>query len=100
MVGEPENPRPDAGDQPTAGFRVVRRGYDQEQVDGHLHRIDADVRLLAADRDAAVMQVTRLTRELDETRGRLESMRQQVRRLSGPPDSVQGLSERMRSMLR
>lgn len=85
---------------PDAGFDVVRRGYDQGQVDMHLRRIDAEISILAADRDAAVDQSTQLGRELEDARARAEKLRAQVRTLAGPPQSVQGMSERMRSMLR
>jgi cell division septum initiation protein DivIVA len=85
---------------PDAGFDVVRRGYDQGQVDTHLRRIDAEISILAADRNAAVDQAAQLGRELDDARARAEKLRAQVRTLAGPPQSVQGMSERMRSMLR
>ena len=85
---------------PDAGFDVVRRGYDPGQVDGHLRRIDAEIAILATDRNAAVDQAEQLARELDDARDRSEKLRAQVRTLAGPPQSVQGMSERMRSMLR
>jgi cell division septum initiation protein DivIVA len=85
---------------PPAGFEVVRRGYDQEQVEAHLRRLDAEMRILATDRDAAVDQSAQLTRELDDSRARAERLRAQVRTLVSPQQSVQGMSERMRSMLR
>ncbi|MGQ0574372.1 MAG: hypothetical protein ACT4RN_09230 [Pseudonocardia sp.] len=83
-----------------SGFEVVRRGYDQRQVDGHLSRIDAEIRILIADRNAALEQATQLGRELDESRARAERLRAQVRTLVNSPTSVPGMSERMRSMLR
>ncbi|WP_300007894.1 hypothetical protein [Pseudonocardia sp.] len=85
---------------PDAGFDVARRGYDQGQVDSHLRRIDAEIAILTADRNAAVDQAAQLARELDDARERAEKLRAQVRTLAGPPQSVQGMSERMRSMLR
>jgi chromosome segregation ATPase len=89
-----------AAPPPHAGFEVVRRGYDQAQVEAHLRRLDAEMRILATDRDAAVDQSAQLTRELDESRARAERLRAQVRTLVSPQQSVQGMSERMRSMLR
>jgi hypothetical protein len=85
---------------PNAGFEVVRKGYDQSQVEAHLRRLDAEMRILATDRDAAVDQSAQLTRELDDSRARAERLRAQVRTLVSPQQSVQGMSERMRSMLR
>ncbi len=82
------------------GFEVVRRGYDQGQVEAHLRRLEAGFRLIATDRDAAVDQSAQLGRELDDARARAEKLRTQVRTLVSPPQSVQGISERMRAMLR
>ncbi len=79
---------------------MVRKGYDQAQVDTHLRRLDADVRILATDRDAALDQAAQLNRELDDSRARADRLRAQVRTLVSPQQSVQGMSERMRSMLR
>jgi vacuolar-type H+-ATPase subunit H len=93
----PDEPLPR---QPYTGFEVVRRGYDQAQVDEHLRRLDAEIRILETDRDAAVDQSMQLNRELDDSRARAERLRAQVRTLVSPQQSVQGMSERMRSMLR
>jgi len=78
----------------------VRRGYDQAQVDAHLARLDAQIRIMATDRLATVDQADQLTRELDEARDRTDRLRAQVRTLVSPPQSMQGMSERMRAMLR
>jgi chromosome segregation ATPase len=94
MVGDSAAPLPNTG------FEVVRKGYDQAQVEAHLRRLDAEMRILATDRDAAVDQSGQLTRELDDSRARAERLRAQVRTLVSPQQSVQGMSERMRSMLR
>jgi DivIVA domain-containing protein len=82
------------------GFDVVRRGYDRGQVEEHLDRVEADLRILTADRDAAVAQAAELARALDHHRAHVEDLRAQVDRLSAPPDSMEGLSERLQRMLR
>ena len=81
-------------------FTVGRRGYDPQQVDAHLRRMDAEIRILVADRDAAVDQSGQLARELDEARLRADRLRTQVRTMAARPSDVQGMSERMRTMLR
>ena len=81
-------------------FTVARRGYDPQQVDSHLRRLDAEIRILVADRDAAVDQSAQLQRELDEARLRSDRLRTQVRTMAARPSDVQGMSERMRTMLR
>jgi DivIVA domain-containing protein len=82
------------------GFDVVRRGYDRGQVEEHLDRVEADLRILTADRDAAVAQASELARALDRTRSHVEELRAQIDRLAAPPDSMEGLSERLQRMLR
>ncbi len=94
MVGSLGTPSSDAG------FGTVRRGYDQAQVDGHLRRLDTEIRILAADRDAALGQAAQLRGELDDARAWGESLRLQVRKLASPPPGAQGMSDRVRNMLR
>jgi DivIVA domain-containing protein len=94
MPGDSVAPRSDGA------FTVGRRGYDPQQVDAHLRRVDAEIRILVADRDAAVDQATQLGRELEEARLRADRLRTQVRTMAGRPSDVQGMSERMRTMLR
>jgi cell division septum initiation protein DivIVA len=92
-----EDPVPPSTD---AGFEVVRRGYDQGQVDTHLRTLDAQITILVADRNAALEQSTQLARDLQEARVGTEKLRAQVRTLVSPGQTVQGMSERMRAMLR
>lgn len=81
-------------------FAVGRRGYDPQQVDAHLRRLDAEIRILVADRDAAVDQAAQLGRDLEEARLRADRLRTQVRTMAARPSDVQGMSERVRTMLR
>ena len=105
--------RPSGPDQPNSpdrpddaeglvggGFAVVRRGYDPDAVEAYLRRLDAQVQIMAADRDAAVEQSRQMGVELEACRGRVERLRGQVSALSGPAQSVATTSERVRSMLR
>jgi cell division septum initiation protein DivIVA len=83
-----------------AGFDLAKRGYDRHQVDEHLERLDGDLKMLAADRDAAISQAGDLARQLEQTRGEIKNLRGQVDRLGQPPTTVEGLSERLQRMLR
>jgi cell division septum initiation protein DivIVA len=86
MAHEPDLP-------PTgAAFEVVRRGYDQGQVDNHLRWLDTKIQILVTDREAALDQSAQLARELDDARGHAEQLRVQVRGLVNSPQSVQGWS--------
>ncbi|ACU39913.1 chromosome segregation protein [Actinosynnema pretiosum subsp. pretiosum] len=83
-----------------SGFDVVKRGYDRGQVEEHLERLDSDLRLLAADRDAAMSQTSDLARQLEAARSEMADLRNQIDRLSMPPTTLEGLSERLQRMLR
>ncbi|MEP9391759.1 hypothetical protein ABLE94_05780 [Gordonia sp. VNK1] len=80
-------------------FAVVMRGYDREQVADRLRRIDADMRVLAADRDAATANARELAAHLADARDEIEMLRREVDKLSVPPTTVQGMSERLSRML-
>src|SRR4051794_25370201 len=98
----PNNPdRSEAAEGVTsAGFPVVRRGYDPDAVEAYLRRLDAQVQILAADRDAAVEQSRQMGVELEACRARVERLRGQVSALSEPGLIVATASDRVRSMLR
>lgn len=74
------------------GFEITRRGYDRVQVDEHLARLEASLGALKTDRDAAVSQASDL-------RERVRHLDVQVKRLSLPPTTLEGLSERLQNML-
>jgi len=84
---------------PGSAFAVTRRGYDPVQVDDYLRHLDAQLRMLAADRDAAVEQNGQLTRQVNVAWAETDRLKVQLRRLSAPPESVEGMSERLQSML-
>src|SRR5882724_5480920 len=82
------------------GFDTAKRGYNRIQVEEHLERLDSDLKLLAADRDAALAQTVELTQQLEVTRSEIDDLRGQIGRLSLPPTTLEGLSERLQRMLR
>ncbi|SDC60636.1 coiled-coil domain-containing protein [Actinokineospora iranica] len=83
-----------------AGFDITKRGYDRAQVEEHLERLDAELQLLHADRNAAVTQAADLAKQLEKSRGEITDLRGQIDRLSLPPTTLEGLSERLQRMLR
>lgn len=96
----------DQGQQPLS-FAVVRRGFDSEQVTTHLAELDARMKILSADRDAAVEQAAELGRELNEARSGLDEaaakiaqLEQELQVMAGPPDTVGRMNERMQVMRR
>ncbi|MFW0790025.1 hypothetical protein [Gordonia sp. CPCC 205333] len=85
--------------QRPAPFDTVRRGYDRDQVNDRLQRLDAELRVLAADRDAANANANELAAHLGAAREEIEELRHEVDRLSVPPTTAQGMSERLSRML-
>ncbi|MDQ3403724.1 MAG: DivIVA domain-containing protein, partial [Actinomycetota bacterium] len=83
-----------------AGFDITKRGYSRAQVEEHLERVDAELQLLHADRNAAVSQAADLAKQLEAGRTEVAELRGQVQRLSLPPTTLEGLSERLQRMLR
>ena len=83
-----------------AGFDIVKRGYSRTQVEEHLERLDSDLRLIAADRDAAMSQAADIARQMERARNEIDELRGQVDRLSLPPTTLEGLSERLQRMLK
>ncbi|MGV9826678.1 hypothetical protein [Gordonia sp. NPDC003429] len=80
-------------------FAVVMRGYDREQVADTMRRFDAEMRVLAADRDAATANAHELAAHLQGARDQIEDLRREVDTLSVPPTTAQGMSERLSRML-
>ncbi|MFT4044609.1 MAG: hypothetical protein QM673_15735 [Gordonia sp. (in: high G+C Gram-positive bacteria)] len=80
-------------------FAVVMRGFDREQVTERLQRIDAEMRVLAADRDAATANAQELAAHLHQARDQIEALRREVDTLSVPPTTAQGMSDRLSRML-
>ena len=94
MVREPDLP------PPGAAFEVVRKGYDSGAGARPSAAAGREIQILVTDREAALDQSAQLARELDDARADAEQLRVQVRSLVSSPQSVQGMSQRMRSMLR
>lgn len=81
-------------------FATVMRGYDRDQVNDFFRRFDAEMRVIAADRDAATANARELADNLEIAREDIDQLRREVDKLSVPPTTVQGMSERVSSMLR
>ena len=81
-------------------FDIVRRGYDRAQVDDTVDALQADLQILAADREATMSQAGALAQALDAARRDIEELRGQLHRQARAPISVRGMSERLQRMLR
>jgi DNA repair exonuclease SbcCD ATPase subunit len=83
-----------------AGFDITKRGYSRMQVEEHLEQLDSQLKILAADRNAAAAQAAELTTQLELARTTIDDLNKQVERLAQPPTTLEGLSERLQRMLR
>ena len=83
-----------------APFDLVRRGYSPEQVTAHLERLEYDLRITTANRDATNQRLTELGAQLSAAQGEVDSLRAQLDRTALEPVSMTGLSDRMQRMIR
>ncbi len=83
-----------------APFDLVRRGYSPEQVTAHLERLEYDLRITTANRDATNQRLTELGAQLSTAQGEADALRAQLDRTALEPVSMTGLSDRMQRMIR
>jgi vacuolar-type H+-ATPase subunit H len=81
------------------GFDVVWHGFDRVQVKQYLDDLDAETKLLAADRDAALSQVADLTEQLTASHARAQQLNKQVHGLAELPKNADDLDDRCRRMV-
>lgn len=75
------------------------RGYDRDQVTDHIRQLEADLAMMAADRDSAHAHADELLGHLDQSRAQIAGMQSEIETLSVPPTTVTGMSERLSRML-
>lgn len=83
-----------------APFDVVRRGFSPEQVTAHLERLEYDLRITTADRDATNQRLRELGGQLATAQGEADMLRVQLDRTALEPVSMSNLSDRMQRMIR
>lgn len=83
-----------------APFAVVLRGYDREQVSEQFRRFQSEIRVLAADRDAASAHARELTDLLDDAQDEIDNLRRDIDRLAVPPTTAEGMGDRIARMMR
>src|SRR3712207_166621 len=79
-------------------FDVVLRGYDRHQVAETIERLEADIRVALADRDAAAARSPDLAGQLSALHGELDALRRKA--ASSGPTTFENISERIQHMLR
>ncbi|GAA5103678.1 cellulose-binding protein [Haloechinothrix salitolerans] len=84
-------------------FDVSWRGYDRGQVRRYVHGVEAELRLVTADRDAAVAEAENLATQLEASRSEVRELRarlDQVCRTPIDPEAVPGRLRRMVELAR
>src|SRR6187399_1105019 len=80
-------------------FDRAWRGYDMRQVREYVLSVEADLRLVISDRDAAAANIEDLARQLEELRSENDRLREKLDRVARTPIEPDGLSERLLRMV-
>lgn len=75
------------------------RGYNRDQVTDHIRRLEAEMRMVSSDRDAAHAHAQEMTQRFDKANKEVTKLRQEVDHLAAPPTTVTGMSDRLTRML-
>jgi chromosome segregation ATPase len=81
------------------GFDVVWHGFDRAQVKQYLEDLEEEIKLISADRNAALSQVADLTEQLRSAHTRLTELNKQVTELVELPKNPEDLDDRCRRMV-
>jgi len=79
-------------------FDVVIRGYDRSQVHDVVDRLDGELRVALADKDASAARATELASHLASSQSELESLRQQAQSAAAP--NFESMGARISHMLK
>lgn len=82
------------------GFDRRWRGWCPGQVQAHLDRVEADVRMLITDRDAAIARAQDLHTQLAECRSRAVALERELNRVCRMPIDAAGLEQRLQRRIR
>src|SRR5215472_3262903 len=81
------------------GFDVVWHGFDRAQVKQYLEDLEDDIKLISADRNAALSQVADLTEQLRSAHSRITDLGKQVTELVELPKNPDDLDDRCKRMV-
>jgi cell division septum initiation protein DivIVA len=85
---------------PPVPFEIVRRGYSPDQVTAHIEKLEYDLRIATANREATSQRLAELAAQLSTTQAEADALRAQLDRQALEPMSMSGLSDRMQRMIR
>lgn len=81
------------------GFDVVWHGFDRAQVKQYLEDLEDEIKLISADRNAALSQVADLTEQLRSAHSRITELGKQVTELVELPKNPDDLDDRCKRMV-
>jgi cell division septum initiation protein DivIVA len=81
------------------GFDVVWHGFDRAQVKQYLEDLEDEIKLISADRNAALSQVADLTEQLGSAHSRMTDLGKQVTELVELPKNPDDLDDRCKRMV-
>lgn len=80
-------------------FDVVWRGFRRDQVQHYVHGVESELRLVTADRDAAVAETESMAKELDAARSEIRELRGKIDRMCRAPIDPAEVPGRLRRMV-
>jgi len=80
-------------------FDVVWRGFRRDQVQHYVHGVESELRLVTADRDAAVAETESMAKELDAARSEIRELRGKIDRMCRAPIDPAEVPARLRQMV-
>ncbi|HEX3590959.1 MAG TPA: cell division protein DivIVA [Pseudonocardiaceae bacterium] len=81
------------------GFDVVWHGFDRAQVKQYLEDLEDEIKMISADRNAALSQVADLTEQLRSAHARIADLGKQVTELVELPKNPEDLDDRCKRMV-
>lgn len=83
---------------PPIGFDVVMRGFDRNQVQDAVGRLEDDLRTVVAERDQAIIRANDLHIQLEQASSDVSTLNSKLRNAQAP--TFESMGERIASMLR
>ncbi|PRZ43419.1 DivIVA protein [Antricoccus suffuscus] len=83
---------------PPIGFDVVMRGYDRNQVQDAIGRLEDDLRTVVSERDQAISRANDLHVQLEQASSDVTTLNSKLRNAQAP--TFESMGERIASMLR
>jgi hypothetical protein len=84
----------------SAGFTIVRRGYDRRQVDDRIRWLEVQIKILVADRDSAMEHLELTELRLNAALNEVARCRSEMRVMTTAPETVESMNDRLQAIMR